>query len=296
MSRSRLTTSSKWIGSFHIRMLSHSFLVVTIVSALASVLACHGTNEDAAVVSPLAEEATWAPLDFRIETRMAKGEKGGRLIVFLHGYGSDGADHLAWTRTLLDDRTRLILPTAPRRHATGRGAMWWEFREDDWPRPYPADPATLAKPSYSAQLPLAREAVVRLIARLRDQFAPETVILAGHSQGAMLALDVAVVTEPPPDRVVLLSGYALLDSVPNITRSREVTPVVLISHGQSDPVVPFSAAKEMRQLLEENGFSVEFNEFAGGHGIESSVVAAVSAFVRPTASPGVSDEETTDAH
>ena len=237
MSRSRLTTSSKWIGSFHIRMLSHSFLVVTIVSALASVLACHGTNEDAAVVSPLAEEATWAPLDFRIETRMAKGEKGGRLIVFLHGYGSDGADHLAWTRTLLDDRTRLILPTAPRRHATGRGAMWWEFREDDWPRPYPA-----------------------------------------------------------PNRVVLLSGYALLDSVPNITRSREVTPVVLISHGQSDPVVPFSAAKEMRQLLEENGFSVEFNEFAGGHGIESSVVAAVSAFVRPTASPGVSDEEATDAH
>lgn len=296
MSRSRLTTFLKWIGSLHIRTFGHIVLVVTILSFLASVSACHGTNEDAAVVSPLAEEATWAPLDFRIETRMAKDEKGGRFIVFLHGYGSDGADHLAWTRTLMDDRTRLILPTAPRRHASGRGAMWWEFRENDWPKPYPSDPANPVKQSFSAQLPLARAAVIRLIARLRDQFAPETVILAGHSQGAMLALDVAVATEPPPDRVVLLSGYALLDSVPNITRSREATPAVLISHGQSDAVVPFNSAKDMRQLLEKNGFSVEFNEFAGGHGIESSVVAAVSAFIRPAASPGVLDEEATDAH
>ena len=296
MSRVRLTTSSWLIGSLCIRGFSHRLWVVTIVSVLASVLACHGTNEDAAVASPPAEEATWAPLDFRIETRMAESEKGGRLIVFLHGYGSDGADHLAWTRTLLDDRTRLILPTAPLRHASGRGAMWWEFREDDWPKPYPADPASPAPPSFSAQLPLARDAVVRLITRLRDQFAPETVILAGHSQGAMLALDVAVVTEPPPDRVVLLSGYALLDSVPNITRLRETPPAVLISHGRSDPVVPFNSAKDMRRLLEENGFSVDFKEFAGGHGIESSVVAAVSAFVGPAVSPRVSDEEATDAH
>jgi len=95
---------------------------------------------------------------------------------------------------------------------------------------------------------------------------------------------------------VLLSGYALFDSVPNITRPREAMPAVLISHGQGDSIVPFKYAKDMRHLLKENGFSVEFNEFAGGHGIESSVVAVVSAFVSPAASHGVSDEEAADAH
>jgi phospholipase/carboxylesterase len=120
---------------------------------------------------------------------------------------------------------------------------------------------------------------VALIARIRERYRPERLALAGHSQGAMLALDVAMVVDPPVDRVVAVSGYVLLDSVPNIARARPKRPAVLVSHGRRDPLVRFAAARSMKDLLEENGFAVTFRPHDGAHGIDAVATRDVRDFL-----------------
>ena len=95
----------------------------------------------------------------------------------------------------------------------------------------------------------------------------------------MLALDVAVHLEPPPDRVAVLAGYTLLataEQIPNATGKR---PAVLVSNGRADTIVPFARAETTRQFLEANGFAVTFAPHDGGHGLERSVLESLERFL-----------------
>ena len=230
-------------------------------------------------------EASWQNLPVETVTRLPEARKGGVAVLFLHGYGRDGPHYELLAREILDDETRVFLPTAALPHARG-GAMWWEFIEGDWPKPYSDDPSANAWPKPSKQLPRAREAVPRLIAWVRSEYRPDVLVLAGHSQGAMLALDVAMVAEPPVDRVAALSGYVLLDSVGNIEKPRDERPRVLVSHGRGDELVAFSAAERMERLLTANGFDVTLAPHEGAHRINAAASRDLRAFVRGSAPGG----------
>lgn len=237
---------------------------------------------------PLAEalRADWSDLDTRVVTRMPEGRTGGTAIVFLHGYGSFGRQHLPLARALAgEDDVRVYLPTAAIPHPKG-GAMWWEFAPGDWPRPWSDDPSVDAWPGPSRQLPRAREAVLELVAQIRRAHRPDAVALAGHSQGAMLALDVALAAEPPVDRVAAASGTLLLDSVPAVTRERSARPRVLLAHGREDRLVPFDAALRAKALLEQSGFDVTLAPWDGGHRIASEVVPTLRRFLVPPPADG----------
>lgn len=244
-------------------------------------VACPGDGSSGGVTLDEALSADWGALDVQVVTALPEDRMGGTVIVFLHGYGSSGSDYASLAQALLDDETRVILPTAVLPHASGRGRVWWEFIEEDWPRPYWEAPSGSHWPSPSQQLPRAREAILSLLADLRERFRPDSLALAGHSQGAMLALDAAMAADPPPDRVAALAGYVLLDSFPNITRLREVRPRVFISHGRADAVVDFDRAELMRKVLEENGFPVTFDPHQGGHGVAESELEDLRAFLLP---------------
>jgi phospholipase/carboxylesterase len=210
---------------------------------------------------------------------MPEDRRGGRAIVFLHGYGGSGRALAPLVRELAEGDTRLFLPTAVLPHASGRGAMWWEFLEEDWPKPYSSDPGANAWPKPSRQLPRAREAVIRLLTRIRERYRPEEVVLAGHSQGAMLALDVAAGLEPPVDAVALVAGYVLLDSVPALSTPRAHRPRVLVSHGRQDTLVGFDRAELAREVLERHGFPVSFRPHDGGHALDPVALRDLRAFL-----------------
>ena len=59
-------------------------------------------------------------------------------------------------------------------------------------------------------------------------------------------------------------GFASLAGVP-----------VLMSHGRSDQLLPFSAAETLRDKLRAAGAKVEWLDFLGGHEIPPVVVDAV---------------------
>ncbi|MGH0034658.1 MAG: alpha/beta hydrolase [Myxococcota bacterium] len=253
---------------------------LVLLLCLAALLACDAAPPPPGPV-PLEQAlaARWDPLELEVVTRLPEERTGGRAIVLLHGYGSRGSDMRPLAEALLGDDIRVFLPTAALPHENGWGAIWWEFIEGDWPKPYSDDPSANAWPEPSKQLPRAREAVERLLGRIRARYRPEVLALAGHSQGAMLALDVAAGVSPPVDRVAAVAGYVLLDSMPRIEKPRAFRPPVFIAHGRSDPIVGFDAAGRMRRVLEAHGFPVTLYAHPGDHGIDPGTVRALRAFL-----------------
>lgn len=224
--------------------------------------------------------ASWDTLEVQVVGGGPEDARGGHAIVFLHGYGGNGGDLVALAHAIAGPDTRVFLPTAVLPHASGRGAMWWEFLEDDWPRPAPDGTSETEGPA-SKQLPRARQAVLDLIARVRRDYAPDSLALAGYSQGAMLALDVASQVDPPVDQVAAVAGYVLRDSLPALRREGVVRPPVLIVHGRRDEVVWFAASEQMQALLEAAGWPVEAAPHDGSHAIPAGSVEVLRRFLRP---------------
>jgi phospholipase/carboxylesterase len=88
----------------------------------------------------------------------------------------------------------------------------------------------------------------------------------------MVALETALRSPEPPAALFLFS-CGLCDE----KGLRAAAPVraglrVLQSHGASDPLLSFEAAKRLSGILTEAGLDCEFVEFEGGHAIGPGVL------------------------
>ena len=207
---------------------------------------------------------------------MRSDESGGALVVLLHGWGAAGDDLASLARALGRPRTRFVLPVGPLAEAGG-GRAWWHLDEQRPARASEGEPPAAHTPSPVLQK--AREAVQALIRSLEQRHAPESIALVGFSQGAMLALDVALAAAPTIHRVAALSGALLADSANALRARASARPAAFVAHGKSDPVVPFRSGELARDLLQRHGVSVQFHAFAGGHTIPRSVLTALGPFL-----------------
>src|SRR5688572_378258 len=230
-------------------------------------------------MTPVADTGAraWGGLDVVRVSDMGEDERGGTAVVVLHGWGAPGDDLVPLAEALARPGVRFFVPAAPLPEIGG-GRAWWHL-----------DPDTRPPHAYTDRLPpdfqpapavvAARAAVQALIAMVVDRHAPETVALVGFSQGAMLAIDVALAGAPAVDRVVAMSGVLLVDSVPALIAPRAARPRFLLSNGRQDPVVPFAGGSQARDLLGKHGFPVTWRPFDGGHDIPEPVLADVDRFL-----------------
>src|SRR5690606_6768303 len=151
------------------------------------------------------------------------------------------------------------------------GRAWWHLDQPDRPAHAWSDELPPSfRPNRSVER--ARHAVQSLLRGARQRYAPESVALVGFSQGGMLALDVALQRDPRVDRVAVLSGVLIADSLPALHAAQPPHPRVFISHGKSDPVLPFQGGASIRTILEPRGFPISWHPFRGGHEIPRDVV------------------------
>ena len=205
--------------------------------------------------------------------RAAKSGKARSIVVFVHGYGADGADLLGLADVLaphLPD-TMFYAPDAPQA-CTGNafGRQWF-------PIPW-LDGSSEA--AAAAGLAVAADALnVFLDACLAEaDLSDADLALVGFSQGAMMSLHVAPRRPQAVAAVVAISGRLLQPD----TLAREMTvkvPVLLI-HGDQDPMVPFESMKAAGDVLVQNGFATFGHVMRGtGHGIANDGLSAALAFL-----------------
>jgi len=212
-----------------------------------------------------------------------QGGGDGPLLVLLHGYGAPGDDLVSLARVLdVPREVRFAFPVAPidlGPQAAG-GRAWWHIdlaaMQRDTQRGTPRDRSQ----EIPEGLAEARALVDETLTELQKALAPSHLVLGGFSQGAMLSCDVALRTERPLAALVLLSSTLLAEGewAPLAPRRRGL-PTVL-SHGRSDPLLPFGAAERLRDLLTGAGLEVTWVPFRGQHEIPHAALDAVAKVVR----------------
>lgn len=196
------------------------------------------------------------------------------MVVFVHGYGADGADLLGLADVLeqhLPD-TVFLAPDAPERCVGGGFGYQW------FPIPWlDGSDVALAEAGLDAA---AADLNGFLDARLAEEgLSPEALALVGFSQGAMMSLHVAPRRAVPVAGVVAISGRLLRPE--RLVAEAAVKPPVLLIHGDADPVVPFEDMGRSGDALVAAGFETFGHVMRGtGHGIAPDGLGVALQFLK----------------
>ncbi|OYX87639.1 MAG: phospholipase [Rhizobiales bacterium 17-65-6] len=194
------------------------------------------------------------PLDGpRLAPRTAPADA---LVVLIHGYGADGRDLIdigeIWAERL--PGAAFVAPHAP--HPCGQapvGREWFPLTQFDL--------HTLRRGVEGAAPDLARFIGAEL-ARLG--LGPDRLVLMGFSQGAMMALHLALALPAAPAAVVAYSGLWAGGEPP-----RHAPPPLLLIHGGADEVVPAAALQASVSALAQAGVPAQWHLSPDlGHGID----------------------------
>jgi len=189
------------------------------------------------------------------------------MVIMIHGRGADMHD-LADLAPMFDTAAgaRFVFPNAPKPFEAYPGMTFgWTWFEG-WP---PIDESVVE----------SRNEMLRFIDEITEQYpTPEgKLIIAGFSQGALMALDSGLRTKKRLAGIIALSGglyeHELVDLKPHAGIP------VLIAHGSEDEVVPVKYARRARAVLENAGLDVEYHEYPMGHQVAQEEAADVKAFI-----------------
>jgi phospholipase/carboxylesterase len=192
------------------------------------------------------------------------------LVVLVHGYGADGQDLLGlanhWQGLL--PTVAFAAPNAPTRIPGGPGYQWFPISR--------IDPQEMKK-GVEAAGPALDEYLDGELARLG--LPPERLALAGFSQGTMLSLHVGLRRKVRPAAIVGFSGL-LPGPPPPASESEGEIPPILLTHGDSDSVIPPQAMFLAANQLGLAGACVQWHLAPGmGHGIDPDGLAIAGQFL-----------------
>ena len=196
-----------------------------------------------------------------------------RMVVFLHGYGADGADLLGLADVLAPHLpgTVFFAPDAPLPcAASGFGRQWFGIPAFD------GSSVVAAGQEMAASADDLNGFIDACLAA--EGLTPADLVLVGFSQGAMMALHVAPRRAVAVAGVVAISGRLLRPEV--LVAETLVKPPVLLIHGDEDAVVPFAEMGLAGTALSAAGFEVFGHVMHGsGHGIAPDGLSVALAFM-----------------
>jgi len=203
---------------------------------------------------------------------VARG-KARSAVIFLHGYGADGADLLGLADPMaphLPD-TAFHAPNAPENCVNNPFGYQW------FPIPWlDGSSQEDAEKGMQAAISDLNAYIDQVLAD--EGLEPEALALVGFSQGTMMSLHVAPRRPRPLAAVVGFSGRLLQpEALAEETVSR--FPVLLI-HGDADEMVPVAALSEAGDALVAAGFETYAHVSKGmAHGIAPDGLSLALSFL-----------------
>ena len=197
------------------------------------------------------------------------------VVVFLHGYGANGADLLGLADPLAEHLpdTLFVAPDAP--EACAGAPMGFQWFPIPWIDGSSEEEAMRGMAAAVDDLNAFLDALM-----VDEDVLPEQVVLFGFSQGTMMALHVAPRREDPVAGIVAVSGRLL---EPDLLADEAVSRMpVLLVHGDSDDVVPPQSLPEAAEGLQKAGFKEVYAHVmkGTGHGIAPDGLSVALAFMR----------------
>jgi len=212
----------------------------------------------------------------RFGRKAALSGQAKSLVVFVHGYGADGADLLGLADVLgphLPDTAFVAPDAADRLPGAPFGRQWFSIPRFDG--------------SSHAQAANGLELSSQDLSEFVDQrlayegLGPQALALVGFSQGAMLSLHMAPRRPSPIAAVIAISGQLLQPE--RLAVEATAKPPVLVMHGDQDDVVPFPEMTAACNTLVAAGFDTYGHVMEGaGHTIAQDGLATVLAFLTKT--------------
>lgn len=198
-------------------------------------------------------------------------------VVCLHGYGADMRD-LAPLAGELETKRPIswLFPDAPEVLDWG-GRAWFPIDVAAFEQSQRTGAARDLSLREPPGMEWAREELQRFIRELDKPW--DKIVLMGFSQGAMLAVDLALRAESPPAGVAILSG-TLVDkkTVAQLAPAKKGLPFFQ-SHGSVDPILGFAEARSLEKALVEAGWRGQLRRFEGGHAIPAETLEGLKGWL-----------------
>lgn len=206
--------------------------------------------------------------------KAAASGRARSLVVFVHGYGANGADLLDIAEVLaphLPDTAFAAPDAADRIPGAPFGHQWFPIPRFDG--------------SSEAQAAAGLERAAVDINAFVDQrlayegLGPEALAFVGFSQGAMMSLHVAPRRAVAPAAVVAISGRLIRPE--RLAGEATAKPPMLIMHGDQDQVVDFEEMALAANALVTAGFDTYGHVMKGmGHGISQDGLSSMLGFLK----------------
>lgn len=198
-------------------------------------------------------------------------------VVCFHGYGANMRDLASLAMEAdLDGPCRWVFPDGPLELGYGSKA-WFPIAADRLAGFERGDGPIDLSGLRPAGMDEARDAALALIAALETPW--EKLVVGGFSQGAMLAVELALAAPLPPRGVFILSGN-LVDAAALEARAPARAGLPFFqSHGAVDPILGFAGALRLNEALTKAGWAGSFLRFEGPHGVPREALEGLAGFL-----------------
>lgn len=186
-------------------------------------------------------------------------------VIWLHGLGDSGhgfAPIVPELKIPADMGVRFIFPHAPERPVTINGGMrmraWYDIKSLDFN----------SRADLEGVIDSAAQVGRLLDKQIADGIPADKIVLAGFSQGGVIALHLATRTDKKLAGVMALSTYMCEPGrlAEEAVDTNKATPI-LMAHGEQDEVVPVFLGNAASKVLSDNGFDVSWHTYQMQHNV-----------------------------
>jgi len=213
--------------------------------------------------------------ELNVKEKMPTSGSVKKVVIFLHGYGADGADLFSLSDPLSEQLPDCFFasPDAPRKcGASPFGYEWFPIPE--------IDGSTI--PDMMQALALSEKLIIKLIDGYKKRFGLDTsdFVLLGFSQGCMISLNIGLRQLNNLGGVVGISGRLLMPESLEESDKDSYPPVVLI-HGYKKKKKKISSMYDAEKVL--NKINVRLSTHVSkniGHGIAPDGLSKALEFIK----------------